>query len=830
MKTNYLFSPDFHPFAGQLIIRVLLFCALFLFLSNSYGQAGITITPTSLTTIEGGSTVEFTVVLNSRPSDDVKLFLISEDVTEGTISRDKITFKRSNWDDEKSVKVTPVDDDIFDGPITYNIIIGIDEDTDDEDYLDLEDSKIQVTNEDNEAVAASNISIDDVVVNENGGPANFTVTLTGNSVSNFTVDYATTNGTARAGQDYTSTSGTLSFTGESGQRMTISVPIIDDMFVEQNNETFTVTLSKVSNILVGISDDKGQGSIVDDDVCPAGDTAPELDPAVDTVFCDTINQDLNDYVNTIPSGISLVWSRVSDPYNDAGRLTNTVVTTAATYFGFFYDETNDCYSPAARLELELNVSPDISVVDPEPICGGGTVALEVTVSEEATIRWYDSETSTDILEEGATYTANVSVTTMFYAEATANGCTSARVPVTVTVNDEPDPGMTTNRAVCSQEDGGQTTLDLDNTLTGADVGNWSITSDPSNSIKIGAGNVVNFKGLEDGDYIFTHTTTGAQAPCTNESVSVTISVSTCTLDSDNDGIFDGDENNIGTDPNNPDTDGDGINDGVEVGDDLNSPLDEDGDGIIDALDSNILDSDNDGVVDQLDPANNDPCLPHISAACTLDLELTKTVDIPNPTVGREITFTITLTNLSQFTAAEVIVNELIVASLGFQYVSHMASDGIYDEIAGRWELMSLAPEEASTLTITVTVPQEGTFQNIASLVSSSPSDGNSANNEGTAIVVVAPRSSDEPGFIFNQISPNGDGVNDVLRINDVQNYPNNRLEIFDRNGNQVFSASRYDNTWTGEGKYGQLPKGTYFYVMNLGDGSEVRKGWVQIMR
>ncbi|MFT6930987.1 MAG: gliding motility-associated-like protein [Sediminicola sp.] len=69
-----------------------------------------------------------------------------------------------------------------------------------------------------------------------------------------------------------------------------------------------------------------------------------------------------------------------------------------------------------------------------------------------------------------------------------------------------------------------------------------------------------------------------------------------------------------------------------------------------------------------------------------------------------------------------------------------------------------------------------------------------------------------------------------MRINDIQDYPNNILEIYDRYGNQVYSKANYDNTWNGEGKNGELPKGTYFYILDLGDGSEVRKGWIQIIR
>ncbi len=88
------------------------------------------------------------------------------------------------------------------------------------------------------------------------------------------------------------------------------------------------------------------------------------------------------------------------------------------------------------------------------------------------------------------------------------------------------------------------------------------------------------------------------------------------VDSDNDGLPDAVEVTLGTDPNNPDSDGDGRNDGEEVGADPASPADEDGDGIIDALDSATADADGDGVPDQQDPANADPCVPNAaSPAC-----------------------------------------------------------------------------------------------------------------------------------------------------------------------------------------------------------------------
>lgn len=88
-------------------------------------------------------------------------------------------------------------------------------------------------------------------------------------------------------------------------------------------------------------------------------------------------------------------------------------------------------------------------------------------------------------------------------------------------------------------------------------------------------------------------------------------------DSDGDGLLDGAESTLGTNPNNSDTDGDGVSDGAEVGPNLASPIDTDGDGIINALESSLLDTDGDGVNDQIDPANNDVCVPNANTALCL---------------------------------------------------------------------------------------------------------------------------------------------------------------------------------------------------------------------
>ena len=71
------------------------------------------------------------------------------------------------------------------------------------------------------------------------------------------------------------------------------------------------------------------------------------------------------------------------------------------------------------------------------------------------------------------------------------------------------------------------------------------------------------------------------------------------LDSDGDGLTDDEENALELDPKKTDSDGDGVPDNEEVGSDPSSPIDTDGDGIIDALDA---DDDNDNLPTLLEHA------------------------------------------------------------------------------------------------------------------------------------------------------------------------------------------------------------------------------------
>jgi hypothetical protein len=81
---------------------------------------------------------------------------------------------------------------------------------------------------------------------EDIGLMTVTVVRTGGSAGTLTVDFATADGSAIAGQDYTATSGTLTFSGGEISK-TFQVPITEDAPTE-TNETFTISLRNTPNL------------------------------------------------------------------------------------------------------------------------------------------------------------------------------------------------------------------------------------------------------------------------------------------------------------------------------------------------------------------------------------------------------------------------------------------------------------------------------------------------------------------------------------------------------------------------------------------------------
>ena len=97
----------------------------------------------------------------------------------------------------------------------------------------------------------------------------FAVTLSRAASGEVTVDYATRDGTATAGEDYTFTRGTLTFAA-GDTSMTVEVPILDDA-LDEGSETFTLKLTGARGAAIA------DGEATGDD--------QELRPAAEDVAC-----------------------------------------------------------------------------------------------------------------------------------------------------------------------------------------------------------------------------------------------------------------------------------------------------------------------------------------------------------------------------------------------------------------------------------------------------------------------------------------------------------------------------------------------------------------
>ena len=84
--------------------------------------------------------------------------------------------------------------------------------------------------------------------------------------------------------------------------------------------------------------------------------------------------------------------------------------------------------------------------------------------------------------------------------------------------------------------------------------------------------------------------------------------------------------------------------------------------------------------------------------------------------------------------------------------------------------------------------------------------------------------------IPNVFSPNGDGINDTWVIDKIEDYPQVSVKVFNRYGQIVFLSTGNYHSWDGTYNGAALPVGTYFYLIDRGNGLPLKSGSVSIIR
>ncbi|MDF2438420.1 MAG: hypothetical protein K0Q95_2796 [Bacteroidota bacterium] len=211
--------------------------------------------------------------------------------------------------------------------------------------------------------------------------------------------------------------------------------------------------------------------------------------------------------------------------------------------------------------------------------------------------------------------------------------------------------------------------------------------------------------------------------------------------------------------------------------------------------------------------------------CNSDLSVIKSVNTATPFFGTQVTFVITATNNGSGTATGVVVNDVL--QNGYVYVSSSVTAGSYDVLTGEWVVGNMIDNSTETLTMTATVVEGGNYVNTA-IIYGNESDPDMTNNNSS--VETFPTDF----FIPEGFSPNGDGINDLFVIRGIRNYPENTFVIFNRWGDKVFEANPYTSEWDGKCGKGlrlggeQLPIGTYFYILDLGNDTDIIKGTIYL--
>jgi gliding motility-associated-like protein/uncharacterized repeat protein (TIGR01451 family) len=222
--------------------------------------------------------------------------------------------------------------------------------------------------------------------------------------------------------------------------------------------------------------------------------------------------------------------------------------------------------------------------------------------------------------------------------------------------------------------------------------------------------------------------------------------------------------------------------------------------------------------------NDDPTITTLDVNASIAVEK-ETVFVVTEAVQNEvIDFRIIVTNNGNVVLTEVLVSDPLT---GFEH-----------------EQEQILPGEAFTFTTSYMVQAKdeinGEFENIAYASGKAP-DGTVVEDSSTVIIQVEGCAL----VIPNGFSPNDDGIQDYWRIQCIEKYPDARVEIFNRWGNRVFEMERFGNVeehgatdawWDGYSSSkatfgnGKLPAGTYYYMLDLGDGSKPLSGFIYLNR
>jgi gliding motility-associated-like protein len=84
--------------------------------------------------------------------------------------------------------------------------------------------------------------------------------------------------------------------------------------------------------------------------------------------------------------------------------------------------------------------------------------------------------------------------------------------------------------------------------------------------------------------------------------------------------------------------------------------------------------------------------------------------------------------------------------------------------------------------------------------------------------------------IFNTFTPSGDRFNDTWGVPQIRFYEGARISVYERGGTRIFYTENPDIRWDGTYNGKEMPIGSYFWVIEIGETGEIRKGILNVIR
>lgn len=570
------------------------------------------------------------------------------------------------------------------------------------------------------------------------------------------------------------------------------------------------------------------------------------------------NQVTMDITGNVPSGATVSWnpSVSGDPTRPTVTATDAVVryTATVTKAGNDFNLPNFtvvCLPQAANL-MDDFVTTDEEIAVVIAIYGNDTDlpnpgALTTTTPINGTVTIDNNGTANNALDDVITYTPNPDFNGTDSFDYTI--CNNFGDCSTATVTIDVLPIVDTNDDSIAIDINEIRTIDTwqlnDNDLP--NIGTFSVTQPVNGSATVDdngtpnnpSDNMVTYFPNNDysGTDTFNYTVCDTLGNCDTAKITIIISPLGVDLDSDNDGIVDSFEDlNLDGD-NDPatdatDTDGDGFPDYLDI--------DSDGDGIPDNVEAQVtsdyiapsgLDVNGNGVDDAYEQNGNIGLIPVDTDGDGLPDYVDEDSDndgVPDRIEGHDH-------NNDGIPDVNFIGSDKDNDGLDDGYEGAIIVDiDVNDEIDDPYnDLPNRDRDEESDYRDT-----DDDDDGIETIDEDLNMNGNFADDDSNGNGIPNYLDSDlgeleEEIEIFNVITPNGDGIHDVLRISGLENYPNNTLKIFNRWGVSVYTTRAYDTEGnifdgTSQGRVTvdqdrNLPVGTYFYMLDYEEPNGVTK-------